>query len=73
MNSAAGLEHSLPTFEVEIERLLPGGVGLAHAEGLTLFVSLAAPGDILRVQIDRLQPADVHAHSNMRQTLHRFV
>ena len=31
--------------EVEIERLLPGGVGLAHAEGLTLFVSLAAPGE----------------------------
>jgi 23S rRNA (uracil1939-C5)-methyltransferase len=41
------------TVEVEIERLLPGGVGLAHAEGLTLFVSLAAPGDIVRVRIDR--------------------
>jgi 23S rRNA (uracil1939-C5)-methyltransferase len=43
------------TLEVEIERLLPGGVGLAHAEGLTLFVSLAAPGDVLRVAIDRIQ------------------
>src|SRR6266480_1046955 len=43
------------TFEVEIERLLPGGVGLAHAEGLTLFVSLAAPGDVLRVKVDRVQ------------------
>ena len=43
------------TLEVEIERLLPGGVGLAHAEGLTLFVSLAAPGDVLRVSIDRVQ------------------
>lgn len=43
------------TLEVEIERLLPGGVGLAHAEGLTLFVSLAAPGDVLRVRIDRVQ------------------
>ena len=42
-------------FEVEIERLLPGGVGLAHAEGLTLFVSLAAPGDVLRVKVDRVQ------------------
>jgi 23S rRNA (uracil1939-C5)-methyltransferase len=41
--------------EVEIERLLPGGVGLSHAEGLTLFVSLAAPGDVLRVVIDRMQ------------------
>ncbi|MEP6818187.1 MAG: class I SAM-dependent RNA methyltransferase [bacterium] len=43
------------TFEVEIERLLPGGVGLAHTEGLTLFVSLAAPGDVLRVKVDRVQ------------------
>ena len=43
------------TFEVEIERLLPGGVGLAHADGLTLFVSLAAPGDKVRVQIDRVR------------------
>jgi 23S rRNA (uracil1939-C5)-methyltransferase len=52
---AAGLEQPLPTLDVEIERLLPGGVGLAHAEGLTLFVSLAAPGDIVRVEIDRLR------------------
>lgn len=43
------------THDVEIERLLPGGVGLAHADGLTLFVSLAAPGDVLRVSIDRVQ------------------
>lgn len=43
------------TLEVEIQRLLPGGVGLAHAEGLTLFVSLAAPGDVLRIVIDRMQ------------------
>ncbi len=43
------------TLEVEIERLLPGGVGLAHAEGLTLFVSLAAPGDRLRIKVDRVQ------------------
>lgn len=43
------------TLDVEIERLLPGGVGLAHAEGLTLFVSLAAPGDVVRVVIDRIQ------------------
>src|ERR1700730_3765329 len=43
------------TLEVKIERLLPGGVGLAHAEGLTLFVSLAAPGDVVRVVIDRIQ------------------
>ena len=47
---------TLPSFlNVTIERLLPGGVGLAHADGLTLFVSLAAPGDELRVRIDRVQ------------------
>lgn len=41
--------------EVEIERILPGGVGLAHAEGMTLFVSLAAPRDLVRVEIDRIR------------------
>src|SRR5687768_14530259 len=40
---------------VDIERILPGGVGLAHAEGKTIFVALAAPGDRLRVTIDREQ------------------
>jgi 23S rRNA (uracil1939-C5)-methyltransferase len=43
------------TLNVEIERMLPGGVGLAHSEGLTLFVSLAAPGDVVRIRIDRIQ------------------
>jgi len=45
---------SLP-LEVEIERLLPGGVGLAHADGKTVFVALAAPGDRLLVDIERQQ------------------
>jgi 23S rRNA (uracil1939-C5)-methyltransferase len=40
---------------VDIERILPGGVGLAHADGKTLFVSLAAKGDRVRVSIDREQ------------------
>jgi len=39
--------------EVTIERILPGGLGLAHAEGKTVMVSLAAPGDRLHVRIDR--------------------
>ena len=39
--------------EVVIERILPGGFGLGHAEGKTVMVSLAAPGDRLRVRIDR--------------------
>jgi 23S rRNA (uracil1939-C5)-methyltransferase len=41
--------------EVTIERILPGGLGLAHAEGLTLFVALAAPGDIVKARIDRVR------------------
>lgn len=40
------------SLEVEIERLLPGGVGLAHAGGKTVFVLFAAPGDRLRVRVD---------------------
>ena len=43
------------SIEVTIERILPGGPGLAHAEGLTLFVALAAPGDVVRVRIDRIR------------------
>ena len=42
-------------FEVEVERILPGGMGLAHAQGKTVFVSLAAPGDRVRVRIEREQ------------------
>ena len=41
--------------EVTIERILPGGLGLAHAEGKTVMVALAAPGDRLRVRIDRVK------------------
>jgi 23S rRNA (uracil1939-C5)-methyltransferase len=44
-----------PPIEVTIERILPGGVGLAHAQGRTLFVGLAAPGDIVRVRIDQIR------------------
>ncbi|HEX7296286.1 MAG TPA: class I SAM-dependent RNA methyltransferase [Pyrinomonadaceae bacterium] len=40
---------------VDIERLLPGGLGLAHESGKTIFVSLAAPGDRVRVRVDREQ------------------
>jgi 23S rRNA (uracil1939-C5)-methyltransferase len=43
------------SLEVEIERILPGGVGLAHTGGMTIFVALAAPGDRLSVTIDRVQ------------------
>jgi 23S rRNA (uracil1939-C5)-methyltransferase len=41
--------------EVVVERILPGGMGLAHADGRTIFVALAAPGDRLRVKIERVK------------------
>jgi 23S rRNA (uracil1939-C5)-methyltransferase len=36
---------------VKIEKIVPNGFGLAFAEGMTIFVSLAAPGDTVRVRI----------------------
>ena len=42
-------------FEIVVERILPGGLGLAHSGGRTVMVALAAPGDRLRVQIDRVK------------------
>ena len=41
--------------DVEIERILPGGQGLAHAEGMTLFIPLSAPGDKVRVELTRIK------------------
>jgi 23S rRNA (uracil1939-C5)-methyltransferase len=38
-------------FEVKIEKIVPGGYGLGFAEGRTVFVSLAAPGDLVRVRV----------------------
>ena len=43
--------------EVEIERILPGGLGLAHAGQQTILVALAAPGDRARVRIERVRGA----------------
>ncbi|HQU91323.1 MAG TPA: class I SAM-dependent RNA methyltransferase [Pyrinomonadaceae bacterium] len=37
--------------EVSIERIIPRGYGIAHADGLTLFVALAVPGDRVKVEI----------------------
>lgn len=44
-----------PLIEVTIERILPGGAGLAHADGRTVLVALAAPGDRALVRIERVQ------------------
>ncbi|HVF57719.1 MAG TPA: class I SAM-dependent RNA methyltransferase [Pyrinomonadaceae bacterium] len=54
---AAGTEaaHHGAQAEVEIERILPGGLGLAHAGGQTLLVALAAPGDRVRVRVERVR------------------
>src|SRR5258708_13170404 len=41
--------------EVTIERILPGGFGLAHADGRTIMVALAAAGDRVRVRVDRIK------------------
>jgi 23S rRNA (uracil1939-C5)-methyltransferase len=41
--------------EVTVERILPGGVGLAHAEGRTIFVALAAPGDVACVRVESVR------------------
>ena len=43
--------------ETTIERIVPGGYGLAHAEGRTLFVELAAPGDRVRARVERVRGA----------------
>ncbi|HEV2107539.1 MAG TPA: class I SAM-dependent RNA methyltransferase [Thermomicrobiales bacterium] len=43
------------THEVTIERIVPGGWGLAHADRRTFFVDLAAPGDLALIRIDRVQ------------------
>lgn len=45
------------TLEVTIERIVPGGYGLAHSDGLTLFVSLVAPGDRAIVRVDKKKGA----------------
>src|SRR5215210_5928078 len=47
--------------ETVIERIVPGGFGLGFGGGRTLFVSCAAPGDRLRVRIDREHGRVAHA------------
>jgi 23S rRNA (uracil1939-C5)-methyltransferase len=44
-----------------VERIVPGGFGLGFGGGRTLFVSRAAPGDRLRVRIDREHGRVAHA------------
>jgi len=41
--------------EVEVQKIVPRGFGLGFADGLTVMVPLAAPGDRLRVRIVELK------------------
>jgi 23S rRNA (uracil1939-C5)-methyltransferase len=41
--------------ELAIERLAAGGDGVAHVEGLTVFVPRAAPGDRVRARVTRVE------------------
>lgn len=47
--------------ETTIERIVPGGLGLGYGGGRTLFVAQAAPGDVLRVKLERDQGRVAHA------------
>jgi 23S rRNA (uracil1939-C5)-methyltransferase len=41
--------------DLKVERILPGGVGLAHARGQTVFVALSAPGDRIRARVESVR------------------
>ena len=41
--------------KVKIEKIVPKGFGLAFAPGLTVFVALAAPGDVVEVELRQLK------------------
>ncbi len=51
--SGTGRKQASAPLEVLIERILPGGAGVAYANGQTILVGLAAPGDRLRVRVER--------------------
>src|SRR4051794_13695409 len=42
-----------------IERIVPGGLGLRHADGKTVMVSLTAPGDVVEVMPQRVNDRTV--------------
>jgi 23S rRNA (uracil1939-C5)-methyltransferase len=48
-------------FEVTINKIVPGGLGIGFYEGNTIFVPLAAPGDKLRVVMSRTKGRSVFA------------
>jgi 23S rRNA (uracil1939-C5)-methyltransferase len=50
MNKSKGAARTL---ELTVEKIVPNGYGLGFADGLTIFVSLAAAGDRLRVRVNQ--------------------
>lgn len=65
MRGRAGRYHRKPEREPEIvvrvERILPGGAGLAHEGGRTFLIGLAAPGDLVRVRVESVRGKVVFA------------
>ncbi len=47
---------SLDELEVEVEKLIAGGDGLARFEGIPIFIPRSAPGDRLRIRIVERRP-----------------
>jgi tRNA/tmRNA/rRNA uracil-C5-methylase (TrmA/RlmC/RlmD family) len=47
--------------DVQIEKIVPRGLGLAFVEGLTVFVPLSVPGDRLRVRIREIKKRSAFA------------
>ncbi len=41
--------------DVTIERIIPGGSGIGHAEKMTVLAPFSAPGDVVRVNIDKVR------------------
>ena len=41
--------------KVKIEKMVPKGLGLAFAPGLTIFVALSAPGDIVEIELRQVK------------------
>lgn len=57
MSSTRETLASLDEIDVEIEKIVAGGDGLARYKGIPVFVHLAAPGDRLRVRVYERKPS----------------
>ncbi|NOT47300.1 MAG: class I SAM-dependent RNA methyltransferase [Acidobacteria bacterium] len=48
--------------ESEIQKIVPRGLGLAFAEGLTVFVPLSVPGDRVSIRLDQIKGKTAFGH-----------